>query len=201
MHPVARFCVAIGITTLASTVVSSSPYAGGNQVYQDTASAIASSSRPEDRDKAIAEEKIGDMFWQGSNGHPRDSAEAVRHYDNAAKLGMASAERKLAIAYANGEGAPADDVQMLRWQRKAAEAGDAMAAGMLGYAIMIGLDGTYDAVEAATWLTLAAEDAPAEPWRSETAAYAREAQGKLTSTEREAFRERLGHRRSVMHGK
>lgn len=197
MHPATGFCVAIGITTLASTVVSSSPYAGGNQFHQD----IASSPQPTDRDKAIAEEKIGDMFWQGSNDRPRDCAEAVRHYDTAAKLGMASAERKLAIAYANGEGAPADDAQMLHWQRKAAESGDAMAAGMLGYAIMIGLDGTYDAVEAATWLTLAAEDAPAEPWRFQAAAYAREAQGKLTSTEREAFHERLGQRRSVVHGK
>ena len=200
MHPVARFCVVVGITTFASTFVSSSPYAGGNQVYQDTASAIASSPLPEDRDKAIAEEKIGDMFWQGSDGHPRDCAEAVRHYDDAAKLGIASAARKLAIAYANGEGAPADDRQMLHWQRKAAEGGDPVAAGMLGYAIMIGLDGTYDIVEAATWLTLAAEDAPAEPWQFQAAAYAREAQSKLTSSEREAFHERLGHWRSVVHG-
>ncbi len=196
MRPVVRLCVAIGLTTLATTFSSSSPYAGGNKSYQE----MVSSLRIVNRDDAIAEEKIGDMFWQGSDEHPRDCAEAVRHYDNAAHFGIASAERKLAIAYANGEGAPANDAKMLHWQRKAAESGDAMAAGMLGYAIMIGLDGTYDAVEAATWLTLAAENAPAEPWRFQAVAYAREAQGRLTSGEREAFHQRLGHWRSVVRG-
>jgi uncharacterized protein len=150
--------------------------------------------------EAIAEERIGDLYWQGSAGLPRDRVEAVRHYVIAANRGIASAERKLAIAYANGDGAQADDAEMLRWDRKAAEAGDAVAAGLLGYAIMLGLDGSYDLVEAATWLTLAAEHASPGEWRVRAAAYSQEAQSKLTSSEREAFRARLARMRTAREG-
>jgi hypothetical protein len=151
-----------------------------------------------DHGEPLAEEKIGDLYWQGSADLSQDRAEAVRHYGVAADHGIASAERKLAIAYANGDGAPADDAQMLRWERKAAEAGDALAAGMLGYAIMIGLDGSYDLVEAATWLTLAAEHAHPGEWRLQAAVYSKDAESRLTPREREAFHARLAHWRSAL---
>ncbi|MDR3534065.1 MAG: tetratricopeptide repeat protein [Rhodopila sp.] len=152
-----------------------------------------------DQGDAIAEEKIGDLYWEGSGDLPRDRAEAVRHYTIAANHGIASGERKLAIAYANGDGAPADDAQMLLWDRKAAEGGDAVAAGMLGYAIMIGVDGTYDLVEAATWLRLAAENAQPGEWRVHAAAYSQDVQSKLTPSEQEAFRTRFARWRSTLN--
>lgn len=193
MYRVVRISIAVGLAILAPATFSSSSRAGGNQISLDGAGVA-------DRSAAIAEEKIGDLCWEGAADHPRNRTEAVRHYDTAAKFGIASAERKLAIAYANGEGTRADDAQMLHWQRKAAEAGDAEAAGMLGYAIMIGLDGTYDLVEAATWLTLAAENAHSETWRFHAAAYARDAQSRLTSMEQDAFHARLAHWQSAVTG-
>ena len=120
------------------------------------------------------------------------------HYGIAADQAVASAERKLAIAYADGDGILADDTQMLRWGRKAAEGGDAVAAGMFGYAIMIGLDGSYDLVEAATWLTLATEHAEPGNWRVQAAVYSQDVQSKLTPPEWEAFHARLIRRRSSL---
>lgn len=200
MYRVAKFCIVVGLAALVPAISASSSRAGGNHVSQDGALAIHSLQDAVDWDNAIAEEKIGDLLWQGAADYPRNRTEAVRHYDNAANLGIASAERKLAIAYANGQGTQADDAQMLHWQRKAAEAGDAVAAGMLGYAIMIGLDGTYDMVEAATWLTLATETSTSEEWRFHAAAYARDAQSKLTQAEHEAFHARLAYWRSTLNG-
>jgi hypothetical protein len=153
-----------------------------------------------DQGNGQAEEKVGDLYWQGSADLPRDRAEAARHYKVAADRGIASSARKLAIAYANGDGVPADDAQMLLWEHKAAERGDPVAAGMLGYAIMIGIDGTYDLVEAATWLTLAAENARSADWRGQVARYAKDAQSKLTPSEREAFHARLARWRSTLDG-
>ena len=76
-----------------------------------------------------------------------------------------------------------------------------MAAGMLGYAILIGIDGSYDLVEAATWLTLAVENARSDDWRGHVAAYARDAQSKLTPPQREAFQARLARWRSALDGR
>ena len=199
MHRIVPLWIAIGLLYPPTSLFAAPSPAGGNQVSQVECCDIESFHKAE-KDTAIAEERIGDMFWQGDADRPRDRTEAVRHYDNAANLGAASAERKLAIAYANGEGTQADDTRMLHWQRKAAEAGDAMAAGMLGYAILIGLDGTYDLVEAATWLTLATDHPRSETWRSHSAAYARDAQSKLTSKEQAAFHARLAHVRSTLNG-
>ncbi|HBK05740.1 MAG TPA: hypothetical protein DDZ81_07720 [Acetobacteraceae bacterium] len=147
-----------------------------------------------------AEEKLGDLYWQGAAGISRDRTQAVGHYKVAAGRGIASAARKVAVAYANGDGVPADDTQMLRWGRKAARAGDAEAAGMVGYAIMIGIDGSYDLVEAATLLTVASENAPSADWRNHAAAIAQEAQSKLTRPEREALIARLARWRSTLDG-
>ena len=146
------------------------------------------------------EERLGDAYWQGSPERHRNPTEAVSHYKAAALHGSASAARKVAIAYANGEGVAPDDAQMLRWTRTAVCAGDAEAAGMLGYAIMIGIDGTYDLVEAAAWLTLASEKAHSTGWRARAAAIAREAESKLTRSEQEALNARLARWRSAPNG-
>ncbi len=146
------------------------------------------------------EEKLGDAYWQGSAELPRSPTEAVSHYKIAARRGSASAARKVAIAYANGEGVPPDDAEMLRWTRIAVRAGDAEAAGMLGYEIMIGIDGSYDLVEAAAWLTLASEKAHSTDWRARAAAIAREAESKLTRPEHEALNARLARWRDAPNG-
>lgn len=143
------------------------------------------------------EERLGDGYWQGSSERPRNPTEAVSHYKAAAKHGSASAARKVAIAYANGEGVAPDDTQMLRWTRIAVRGGDAEAAGMLGYEILIGIDGTYDLVEAAAWLTLASEKAQSAGWRARAGAIAREAESKLTRQEQEALNARLARWRDA----
>jgi len=201
-----EFCFAAGLVFLPPVVFASGTPAGGaiNPKPPEYNVSNMQSNDPTptmpDRGNPSTEEAIGDQYWQGAADHARDRTEAVRHYRIAANRGLASAERKLAIAYANGDGAPADDGQMLRWQRKAAEAGDPVAAGMLGYAIMIGLDGSYDMVEAATWLTLAAEKPGPDAWRQHAANCAEEAQSKLTSAERQAFQARLAQWRSRLNG-
>ena len=45
----------------------------------------------------LEEEKIGDLYWDGSADLARDRVEAVFHYGVAANSGIASAGRKLAI--------------------------------------------------------------------------------------------------------
>jgi TPR repeat protein len=86
---------------------------------------------------------------------PRDHQQAVVHYYAAASRGLAAAQRKLALAYADGDGVPGDDAKLMLWLRKAADAGDRQAARLLAYAISIDINGSYDQVEAAMWSAVA----------------------------------------------
>jgi TPR repeat protein len=86
----------------------------------------------------------------------QDQAEALQLYRLAAEQGVAGAQCRLGVMYAEGRGAPRDDDESVRWFRLAAEQGDAEAQAGLGLACAAGRGAPQDFVAAYMWLTLAA---------------------------------------------
>jgi hypothetical protein len=80
----------------------------------------SSSSEPSD-----PQETLGEDFENGTNGHPKDDAQAVYWYRKAAEHGFAAAQRKLADMYLHGRGGlPQDTTQSIAWWKKGADQGD-----------------------------------------------------------------------------
>ena len=166
----------------------------------DEAGALALYRRAASLGNAAAEANIGGFYWTGAAGVAKDRAEAVRHYEVAARAGNVVAERMLSVAYGTGDGVGHDDAQQLAWARKAAEQGDVVSQNTVGYLVLIGVGGSYDYVEAAFWLTLAAErsgpgelhDLATENWRT--------AMVQLTPDEQAEVARRVSHWREVNGG-
>ena len=85
----------------------------------------------------------------------QEQAEAVQLYRLAAEQGVAGAQCRLAVMYADGRGVPQDDGEAVRWFRLAADQGDAEAQGGLGFAYGAGRGVPQDVVASYMWLTLA----------------------------------------------
>ena len=68
----------------------------------------------------------------------QDQAEAIQLYRLAAEQGIAGAQCRLGVMYAEGRGVTQDDEESVRWFRLAAEQGDAEAQGGLGLAYSTG---------------------------------------------------------------
>jgi TPR repeat protein len=64
----------------------------------------------------------------------QDQAEATQLYRLAAEQGMAGAQYRLGVMYAEGQGMAQDDRESVRWFRLAAEPGNAEAQAGLGLA-------------------------------------------------------------------
>ena len=86
----------------------------------------------------------------------QDQAEAVQLYRLAAEQGIAGAQCRLGVAYAEGRGVPQDDTESVRWFRRAAAQGEAEAQGGLGLAYGAGRGVPQDFVASHMWMTLAA---------------------------------------------
>ena len=86
----------------------------------------------------------------------QDQAEAVQLYRLAAEQGIAGAQCRLGVAYAEGRGVPQDDKESVRWFRLAAAQGEAEAQGGLGLAYGAGRGVPQDFVASHMWMTLAA---------------------------------------------
>lgn len=86
----------------------------------------------------------------------QEQAEAFQLYRVAAEQGIAGAQCRLAVMYAEGQGVVQDDGQSARWFRLAAEQGDAEAQGGLGLAYGTGRGVTQSLVASHMWMTLAA---------------------------------------------
>ena len=86
----------------------------------------------------------------------QDQAEAVQLYRLAAEQGIAGAQFRLGVVYAEGRGVAQDDKESVRWFRLAAEQGDAEAQGGLGLAYSAGRGVPQDFVASHMWMTLAA---------------------------------------------
>ena len=86
----------------------------------------------------------------------QDQAEATQLYRLAAEQGVAGAQSRLGVMYAEGRGVAQDDRESVRWFRLAAEQGDAEAQAGLGLAYGTGRGVLQDFVASHMWMTLAA---------------------------------------------
>ena len=86
----------------------------------------------------------------------QDQAEALQLYRLAAGQGVAGAQCRLGVMYAEGRGVTRNDDESVRWFRLAAEQGDGEAQAGLGLASAAGRGAPQDFVAAYMWLTLAA---------------------------------------------
>ena len=86
----------------------------------------------------------------------QDRAEAIQLYRLAAEQGIAGAQCRLGVMYAEGPGVAQDDKESVRWFRLAAEQGDAEAQGGLGLAYGTGRGVSQDFVASHMWMSLAA---------------------------------------------
>ena len=86
----------------------------------------------------------------------QDHAEAIQLYRLAAEQGVAGAQCRLGVMYAEGRGMTQDDKESVRWFHLAAEQGDAEAQGGLALAYSTGRGVPQDFVASHMWMTLAA---------------------------------------------
>ena len=86
----------------------------------------------------------------------QEQAEAFQLYRLAAEQGVAGAQCRLGVMYAEGQGVAQDETESVRWFRLAAEQGDAEAQGGLGLACGTGRGVPQDFVASHMWMTLAA---------------------------------------------
>ena len=85
----------------------------------------------------------------------QDEAEAFELYRIAAEQGVAGAQCRLGVMYAEGRGVTKDDTESARWFQLAAEQGDAEAQGGLGLAYAAGRGVSQDFVASHMWISLA----------------------------------------------
>ena len=86
----------------------------------------------------------------------QEQAEATQLYRLAAEQGIAGAQSRLGVMYAEGRGVEQDDRESVRWFQLAAEQGDAVAQAGLGLAYGTGRGVLQDFVTSHMWMTLAA---------------------------------------------
>ncbi len=84
----------------------------------------------------------------------QERAEAAQLYRLAADQGVAGAQCRMGVVYAEGRGVPQDDAEAVRWFHLAADQGDAEAQGGLGFAYGAGRGVKQDFVASHMWLTL-----------------------------------------------
>ena len=92
-----------------------------------------------------------------SPDHDPEHVEAARLYRIAAEQGIAGAQCRLGVLYAEGRGVERNDRESVRWFRLAASQGDAEAQASLGLSYGSGRGVSRDFVTAHMWLTLASE--------------------------------------------
>lgn len=100
--------------------------------------------------------RLGQMLYQGI-GTERDEEEAVRYWQQAAKLGNVNAQYTLGCLYLKGEEITKDMGKAVAWLRKAALQGNEYAQYRLGSLYLLGEDVPQDLEEAIRWLELSAD--------------------------------------------
>lgn len=76
---------------------------------------------------AQAKYELGDAYYLGNHGLPKNHEQAVFWYQKAAEQGHAQAQNSLGFMYHTGQGVPRDYAQARFWFLKAAKQGDAEA--------------------------------------------------------------------------
>jgi TPR repeat protein len=87
----------------------------------------------------------------------KDYEKAIAAWRPLAEKGMAAAQYRIGVMYAEGKGVPADDAQAALWFERAAKQGDAAAQYDLGASYVEGAGVRKDATVAAEWFRRAAE--------------------------------------------
>ena len=85
----------------------------------------------------------------------QEEAEAFELYRIAAEQGVAGAQCRLGVMYAEGRGVTQDDTESARWFQLAAAQGDAEAQGGLGLAYATGRGVSQDFITAHMWINVA----------------------------------------------
>jgi hypothetical protein len=85
---------------------------------------------------------VGIWYLNGTDGYPKDPAQAAIWFRKAAEQGEAGSQNLLGAMYVKGTGVPKDYVQALEWFHKAAAQGEPHACVWLGMACEKGIDGT-----------------------------------------------------------
>jgi len=107
---------------------------------------------------ALAQVNLGNMYFNGLGGLPKDPVEAVRLYKLGAAQGISVAQTSLGLLYENGQGGVEKNVaEAVRFYRLAAAQGYAPAQTNLGWLYETGAGGLpKDEVEATRLYRLAA---------------------------------------------
>ncbi len=87
----------------------------------------------------------------------KDYATAIALWRPLAEQGLAAAQYRIGVMYAEGKGVPANDAEAALWFERAATQGDAAAQYDLGASYAEGVGVRKDAVTAAKWFLRAAD--------------------------------------------
>jgi TPR repeat protein len=88
--------------------------------------------RAAEQGDAVAQCRLGCMYYEGSDDYPRDEKKAVYWYRMAADQGLAYAQFSLGCLYEMGQGVPKDVAKAVELYRMVAEKGDEDAQFRLG---------------------------------------------------------------------
>ena len=122
---------------------------------KDYRTALRWFSKAAEQGNAIAQNKLGQMYYFGYRVVTRNHPEAARWYRKAAEQGLADAQNSLGTMYHYGQGIPQDFREAARWYRKAAEQGLTQAQFLLGVMYLYGQGIPQDYVQAHKWLHIA----------------------------------------------
>ncbi len=101
--------------------------------------------------------EMGNNYFFGQKGKPKDYAEALKWFRKAADQGSVLGQYNLGVMYADGYGVAQDYTEALKWYRKAAEQGNAFAQNNLGNMYRYGEGVSQDYSEALQWYRKSAE--------------------------------------------
>ncbi len=104
-----------------------------------------------------AQEQLGDFYYYGREGVPKDFKAALKWFEKAAEKGRVYSQYCLGWMYRKGEGTATNYGAALKWYRKAAEQGYASAQKDLGLMYENHLGVSEDLKEAVKWYLKAAE--------------------------------------------
>jgi TPR repeat protein len=103
---------------------------------------------------AESQNQLGEAFYAGKRGLPKDPVEAMKWFRKAAGQNHPAAQYNLAVGYERGDGVAKYEVEAYKWYRLAAKQGDRKAQR---YATMLELTMSRDEIEEgkrreSTWL-------------------------------------------------
>mmetsp|Transcript_46101 Transcript_46101/g.108184 ORF Transcript_46101/g.108184 Transcript_46101/m.108184 type:complete len:468 (+) Transcript_46101:114-1517(+) len=106
---------------------------------------------------ADAQNKMGDLYWDGMHGVERSHEEAMTWFAKSAEQGNTDAEYSMGFAYLSGQGVERDMEQGAIWLTKAADKGHAKSMRQMAQLLFSGMGVEQDTAEAVKYWTKAAE--------------------------------------------